>query len=218
MVRLEDLIRDYAARRQELEKLGAYFLGEITAEEAERCAKTLLLMTIERSGFPDRPITIYINSGGGSVGAGLAIMEMIYRLKREYKVTINTVVTGYAYSMGAIVVQAGDKRTMGHFSTMMLHSSSWMLSGEDEKIFKDYQKLAKHYQQIVGELFARRSGQRDARWWTRFIYSGRDKFLSARECLELGLVDEVCDAGNCYDNLADVPAAPTRDPDVPRRR
>ena len=191
-IRLEDLLGEYTARRRELDIQGAYFLGDINEEEAERFSKALLLMAIAREGDRSRPITVYINSGGGSVGAGLAMMEMMYKVKRDYGVVVNTVVTGYAYSMGAIILQAGDKRSMGEFSTLMLHGGSWVLSGEDEKIFKDYMKLAEHYKTIVGKLFARRTGKHDYKWWQRFIYSGHDKFLSPQECLDLGLVDEIC--------------------------
>jgi ATP-dependent Clp protease protease subunit len=189
--RLEDLINWYAARRAELDARGIYFLRDITDEQAEYFGKALMLMAAEREGRQDRPITVYVNSGGGSVGAGMAIMEMIYRARREYRVRVHTCVTGYAYSMGAVIVQAGDHRTMGRLSTMMLHGVSWMLAGEEDKIFRDYQKLASHYQQTIGEIFARRTGRHDARWWQRFIYSGRDRFLTADECLALGLVDEV---------------------------
>jgi ATP-dependent protease ClpP protease subunit len=100
-------------------------------------------------------------------------------------------VLGYAYSMGAIVCQAGDRRTIGRFGTLMLHSTSWILSGDDERIFKDYHRLSEHYQATVAQLFAARTGHKDATWWRRFIWSGRDRFLGPDECLELGLVDEV---------------------------
>lgn len=190
-VRLEDLLGEYSARRRELDLQGVYFLGDINEEEAERFSKALLLMAVARRGNSTLPITVFVNSGGGSVGAGLAMMEMMYKVKRDYGVTVNTVVTGYAYSMGAILLQAGDKRSMGEFSTLMLHGGSWVLSGEDTRIFKDYQKLAEHYKNLVGELFARRTGKHTPRWWQRFIYSGHDKFLTPRECLELGLVDEI---------------------------
>jgi len=190
-IRLEDLIAEQQARRQELDRHGVYFVGEITDDQAERFSKTLLLMSMAREGNPNAPINLYINSGGGSVGAGLAMMQMMDEVRRLYGVKINTTITGYAYSMGAIVFQAGDRRTMGAYSTMMLHSSSWILSGQDEQIFEDYAKLAEHYRRIVAELFAHRTGLRTARWWERFIYSGRDRFLSSAECLKLQLVDEV---------------------------
>jgi ATP-dependent protease ClpP protease subunit len=188
---LDELLAAYQARKQELDREGVYFVGDITDQEAERFSKALLLMAIARQNNRSEPITIYINSGGGSVGAGLAMMQMMEDVRRLYGVRVNTVITGYAYSMGAIVSQAGDHRTMGIYSTMMLHSSQWMLTGEDEKIFHDYAKLADHYRGLVAGLFARRTGVHTLRWWERFIYSGRDRFLSAAECLKLHLVDDV---------------------------
>jgi len=190
-LRLEDLIAEQQARRQELDRHGLYFIGDITDEQAEHFSKTLLLMSMERQGNPNAPITLYINSGGGSVGAGLAMMQMMDEVRRLYAVKINTIITGYAYSMGAIVFQAGDQRTMGVYSTMMLHSSSWTLSGQDEQIFQDYAKLADHFRKLVANLFARRTGLHTPRWWANYIYSGHDRFLSAAECLKLHLVDEV---------------------------
>jgi len=188
---LEELIAEQQARRQELDRHGVYFIGDITDDQAERFSKTLLLMSMERQGNPNAPITLYINSGGGSVGAGLAMMQMMDEVRRLHAVKINTIITGYAYSMGAIVFQAGDRRTMGKYSTMMLHSSSWTLSGQDEQIFEDYAKLADHFRKTVAELFARRTGLRTPSWWAKYIYSGHDRFLSAAECLKLHLVDEV---------------------------
>ncbi len=136
--RLEDLLRNYSERHAELDRMGAYFLGSIDEAEAERCCKALLLMAIERreERAADRPLTLYINSMGGAVGAGLAIIEMVARARRTYDVMVNTVITGYAYSMGAIVFQCGQHRSMGRYSTMMLHSARWTLSGEEERIFK----------------------------------------------------------------------------------
>lgn len=188
---LEHLLRNYAERRAELDRAGVYFVSDITDAEAERFSKSVLLMAIERRNRRDLPLTVYINSGGGSVGAGLAMMEMMARVRRQYGLVIHTVVTGYAYSMGAIVFQAGDHRVMGEFSTLMLHGTQWLLAGEDDKVFKDYLKLATHYQEIIGALFAERTGRHDSAWWREFIYSGRDQFLTPSECLELGLVDEI---------------------------
>jgi ATP-dependent protease ClpP protease subunit len=188
---LDQLLRGYAERRAELDRAGVAFVSDITDAEAERFSKSVLLMAIERRNRRDLPLTVYLNSGGGSVGAGLAMIEIMARVRRQYGLVIHTVVTGYAYSMGAILFQAGDRRIMGEFSTLMLHGTQWMLVGEDEKVFKDYLKLANHYQEVIGGLFAQRTGLHDAEWWRDFIYNGRDKFLSPKECLELQLVDEV---------------------------
>lgn len=188
---LTQFIQMTLERQRYLEANGIVFLGEITDQAAERFGQGLVSMAVEREGRPDKPITVYINSGGGSVGAGLAMMQMIYRMRTLYQVTINTVVTGYAYSMGAIVFQAGDKRLIGSFSTLMLHSPQWELSGSDQRIFSDFAILARHYKNLVSNIFAQRSGKHDAKWWEHFIYSGRDRFLTAEESIELGLADEI---------------------------
>jgi ATP-dependent Clp protease protease subunit len=188
---LDELLRERALRRAELEAAGAYFVREISDESAEWFARSLLVMAVQRDGRADLPITIYVNSTGGSVSAGYAMMEMVYHVKRVHGVTVNMHVTGAAYSMGAVLVQAGDHRSMGTLSTMMVHSSFWVLSGDDARIFRDFQKLAEHYRDVTSEIFAQRSGKHSPRWWRRFIYSGRDRFLSAQECLAYGLVDEV---------------------------
>ncbi len=191
MIDLSQLTQANLERQRYLEAHGIYFLGDITDESAEELGKALVTMAVERENNLDKPITIYINSGGGSVGAGLGMMQMIYRMRTLYKVAINTVVTGYAYSMGAIVFQAGDKRLVGSYSTLMLHSPHWFLSGSDQQIFYDYAMLARHYKNLVSNIFAQRSGKHDATWWEKFIYSGRDRFLTAEECIELGLADEI---------------------------
>jgi ATP-dependent Clp protease protease subunit len=191
---LDDLFRERAMRRAELEAAGAYFVREITDESAEWFARSMLLMAVQRSGRGDLPVTIYVNSPGGSVSAGFSMMEMVWHVKRVHRISVNVHITGTAYSMGAVLTQVGDHRSIGTLATMMLHSSSWVLAGEDEKIFRDYQKLAGHYQNVTSQIFALRTGKHDARWWRRFIYSGRDRFLSADECLDLGLVDEVTQA------------------------
>jgi ATP-dependent Clp protease, protease subunit len=191
VIDLNELVRNSIERQRHLEAHGIYFLGDITDETAERLGQALMSMSVEREGRPDQPITIYISSGGGSVGAGLGMMQMIYRMRDLYKVTINTVVTGYAYSMGAIVFQAGDTRLIGSFSTLMLHSPQWFLSGSDQQIFSDYAILARHYKSLVSNIFAQRSGKHTADWWENFIYSGRDRFLTAEECISLGLADQI---------------------------
>jgi ATP-dependent Clp protease protease subunit len=189
--KLDEILQSQQARREMLDQVGVYFLRDIDDHEAERFSKSILLMSAIRQGTQSKDLTIYINSGGGSVGAGFAMMEMLYKVKRDFGMRITTIITGYAYSMGAIIFQAGDKRVMGHFSTLMLHSPSWMLSGEDHRIFQDYEKLSSQYKSVIGDLFASRTGQHNSSWWRRFIYSGRDRFLSPKECLKLGLVDEI---------------------------
>ena len=97
---LGSLIADVQARRMALDATGSYFVTDIDAAHAEDFAKSIMLMSIPRRSQRDQPITVYINSGVGSVGDGLAMMEMINRMRRRFDVRIDTVVLGYAYSIG----------------------------------------------------------------------------------------------------------------------
>jgi ATP-dependent protease ClpP protease subunit len=202
------LLQESQTRRLALEATGVYFISEIDPPHAEDLFRSLLLMALSRKGDRSKPITLFINSGGGSLGDGLAMMEFINRMRRDQEVRIDTAVLGYAYSMGAVVLQAGDHRTIGRFGTVMLHSTSWIISGDDERIFKDFQRLASHYQETVAQLFAARTGYRDAGWWRRFIWSGHDRFLGPQECLDLGLVDEIVEPVLADGTALHVPASP----------
>lgn len=177
---------------------GVVTVGGITAETADQFSRMLLSYGSELRKYPGSRVKVLINSGGGAVGAGFAMLETMYRVKREFCVPVDTVITGYAYSMAATLVQGGDWRSMGYFSTVMFHSSSWEISGQDRTVFEDYRRLAGLYQQMQGELLHRRTGFHSAAWWRRFIFSGKERFLSARECLTLGLVDEACEFDECY--------------------
>lgn len=189
------------------ERVGVYYLfRNIDDQEAERFCATLWLMAKAMAQGTGSRITVFINSGGGSVAAGFAMIEMMYKVKRDLGVPVDTVILGYAYSMGAHVFQAGDNRKMGYFSTMMLHSASWQVSGRDSEIFRDLKKLSDIYQRMTGELFYRRTSLHSPGWWRQFIYGGRERYLSAQECLKLRLVDEVCQFLNeCY-----LPSLPVR--------
>jgi ATP-dependent protease ClpP protease subunit len=213
------LLQEAQGRRLALEATGVYFISDIDPPHAEDLFRSLLLMALPREGQADQPITLYINSGGGSLGDGLAMMEFINRMRHDYHVRIDTAVLGYAYSMGAVVLQAGDHRTIGRFGTLMLHSTSWILSGDDERIFKDFQHLAEHYQETVAQLFAARTRHKDTAWWRRFIWSGRDRFLGPQECLDLGLVDEIVEPvladGTALSVAAPAAAPPATAPTAP---
>ena len=74
---LEEIIRNEQARREMLDRVGVYFLRDIHDQEAERFCKSILLMAGMRRNTQTKDLTIYINSGGGSVGAGFAMMEML---------------------------------------------------------------------------------------------------------------------------------------------
>ena len=101
------------------------------------------------------------------------------------------VVLGMAYSMACLVVQSGTRRIMEPFATMLVHEPSWALAGKEGVIFRDYEKLADGYRHRLAAFFAQRTGKHAAGWWEKFLYSREERFLFPKECLDLGLVDEV---------------------------
>jgi ATP-dependent protease ClpP protease subunit len=185
-------------RRDALDKLSTFFLGPITAEEAERLNKTLYIFAAQRrqqfqeTGQVDAsPFVIYLNSPGGDVDAGLSVMNMCIRVQREYGYPIHMIVLGMAYSMAVILLQSATRRFMEPFATALVHAPSWTLAGKEDVIFRDYEKLADGYRHNLAVFFAQRTGKRDADWWESFLYSREERFLFPDECLELGLIDEI---------------------------
>lgn len=188
-------------RRDALDKLYTFFLGPITQDEAERLNKTLYSLAEQRhqqfqqtGRLEKTPFTIFINSPGGDVDAGLAVMNMVFRVQREYGFQVQMVVLGTAYSMAAIILQSASRRIMEPFSTMLVHAPKWAIAASEDVIFKDYEKLAEGQRRTLAHFFAQRSGKHDATWWEEFLYSREERFLFPAECLELGLVDEVLPA------------------------
>ena len=155
-----------ANRRQALDRLATYFIGDLTQEEAE----TLLEDHVDHRPEPDRHRAARGQGdyhlpqlhSAATLAAGFAVMEMVYRLRREYQIPVTMIVTGVAYSMAAVVLQAASHRVMGELSTLMLHSPSWVLTGKDAQIFQDYERLAGNYRQMIGRIFTRRTGYKDA--------------------------------------------------------
>jgi ATP-dependent protease ClpP protease subunit len=185
-------------RRDALDKLSTFFLGPITADEAERLNKTLYIFAAQRrqqfqeTGQVDAsPFVIYLNSPGGDVDAGLSVMNMCFRVQREYGYPIHMIVLGMAYSMAVILLQSATRRFMEPFATALVHAPSWTLAGKEDVIFRDYEKLADGYRHNLAVFFAQRTGKHDADWWEAFLYSREERFLFPDECLELGLIDEI---------------------------
>jgi len=185
-------------RREALDKLQTYFLGPITQDEAERLNKSLYIFAAQRQEkfretgrIETTPFTVFLNSPGGDVEAGLSVMNMVFRIQRDYGFQVHMVVLGVAYSMAAIVLQSATRRIMEPFATMLVHEPSWAIAGKEEVVFKDYEKLATGYRRNLARFLAQRTGKHDAEWWEKFLYSREERFLFPQECLELGLIDEI---------------------------
>ena len=134
---------------------------------------------------PERDIHIYINSPGGSVSAGMAIYDTMQFLKSP----VNTTCMGLAASMGAFLLAAGTKgkRSALPHARIMIHQPSGGAQGSAADIEIMAREIL-YLRSKMNELFARHTGraleqiERDM---------DRDRFMSAEEAKDYGLVDNV---------------------------
>jgi ATP-dependent Clp protease, protease subunit len=156
--------------------------GEIDDDAANLIVAQMLFLEMEN---PDSDISLYINSPGGSVTAGMAIFDTM----NHVKCPVRTVCVGMAASMGAFLLMAGEKgkRCALPNSEVMIHQPLGGASGQasDVKIRAEWLLKTKHK---MNRLMADMTGQpldkveRDA---------DRDFFMSAQEALEYGIIDEI---------------------------
>lgn len=131
------------------------------------------------------PITMHIDSPGGSVKSGLSMVDVMQYIKSD----IITVNTGMAASMGSVLLGAGTKgkRSSLRFSKTMLHQTSGGAGGniQDARInFVEWEKVNKILFELLGEFCGKPADvvEKD---------STRDFWLSAQEAVEYGIIDEV---------------------------
>ena len=136
---------------------------------------------------PEKDISVYINSPGGSISAGMAIYDTMQFIKPQ----VSTLCIGMAASMGAFLLQAGakDKRFALPNSTVMIHQPLGGFRGQASDI-EIHAKYILSLRERLYALMAHHTGRsvediaRD---------SERDNFLSAKEAVEYGLIDKVLD-------------------------
>ena len=135
---------------------------------------------------PDRDIFLYINSPGGSVSAGLAIYDTMQYMKSP----VNTICMGLAASMGAFLLAAGrpGKRSALPHSRIMIHQPSQSGGGGSASDIEIQAKEILYLRAKMNELLAKHTGQSIERIERD---TDRDRYLSADEAKEYGLVDNV---------------------------
>ncbi len=159
------------------------FLGYPISDEVANIvtAQLLFLESTDRT----RDIQMYINSPGGSVHAGLGMYDTMQFITPD----VATICTGMAASMGAVLMCAGahGKRTALRHSRIMMHQPSAGAGGQASDIeitVNEIRKLKKELYAIIAE----HTGQTEEKV---AIDCDRDKWLTATEAKEYGLVDEV---------------------------
>lgn len=159
------------------------FLGEPIYDQVANIVQAQLLFL--ESTDAKRDISLYINSPGGSIYAGLGIYDTMQYISPE----VQTICTGMAASMAAVLLCAGakGKRTSLKHSRVMIHQPMGAAEGQATDIeitAKEIQKLKKELYEIIAE----HSGQTYKKVWES---SDRDYWMTANEAKEFGMIDEV---------------------------
>ncbi|MBS0585499.1 MAG: ATP-dependent Clp protease proteolytic subunit [Verrucomicrobia bacterium] len=138
-----------------------------------------------RANEPNKPISLYINSPGGSISAGLAIYDTIQYLECE----VNTYCIGLAASMGALLLAAGTKgrRYALPNSRIMIHQPHAGITGTAQDIQIQAKEIL-YLKKITADILSKHTGQNLAKILED---TERDFFLSADEAVEYGLIDNV---------------------------
>ena len=136
---------------------------------------------------PNCEIEIVFSSGGGSIVDGFVLFDFIQELRtRGHKVTTGSL--GMAASMAGILLQAGDRRWMGHQAWMMIHRAAFGIIGKTFEI-EDHTAWIKRIEARILDIFEKRSNLtrlKIKRNWDR-----KDWWISSDEALNLGLIDEI---------------------------
>lgn len=159
------------------------FLGtEVDDTVANLIIAQLLFL---QSEDPNADITLYINSPGGSVTAGMAIFDTMEHIKPD----VSTICVGMAASMGAFLLAMGQKgkRFALPNSRVMIHQPSGGFQGTASDIEITAKEIIK-IREKLNQLLAERSGQTVEKVATD---SDRDFWMSADEAAAYGLVDKV---------------------------
>jgi len=136
---------------------------------------------------PKRDIQMFINSPGGSVIAGMGIYDTMQYVAPD----VATICTGLAASMGAVILASGKsgKRTCLRHARVMIHQPSGGMQGQFSDMEISYQ-LIKQLRDELYQILADHTGK-DVKTITKD--SDRDKWMTAKEAKDYGLVDEVLD-------------------------
>ena len=164
------------------------FLGEpVTRDSANLVIAQLLHL---ESQDPDKDISLYIDSPGGDVYAGLGILDTMNFIKPD----VSTICVGMAASMGAVLLAAGakGKRLALPNSMVMIHQPSSGVQGQqtDIQIVADETKWIR---QRINELLSDYTGQSIEKV---NVDTERDNYLRAQEACDYGLVDRVISSRN----------------------
>jgi len=174
--------RAYDIYSRLLKERVVFLVGPVNEMSANLIVAQLLFLESEN---PEKDISFYINSPGGSVSAGLAIYDTMQFVKPD----VSTLCIGQAASMGAFLLAAGakGKRFALPNSRVMIHQPMGGFQGQASDVEIHAREIL-YLRSRLNELMAKHTGQ-DVKNIEHD--TDRDNFLSAEEAVKYGLVDKV---------------------------
>ncbi len=159
-----------------------FLVGPVNDMSANLIVAQLLFLEAEN---PDKDISLYINSPGGSVTAGMSIYDTMQFIKPD----VSTLCIGQAASMGAFLLAAGakGKRYSLPNSRVMIHQPSGGFSGQSSDI-EIHAKEILYLRSKLNDILAHHSGRTAAEIDRD---TERDNFMSAQQSVEYGMIDKV---------------------------
>jgi len=159
-----------------------FLVGPVMDQTANLVVAQLLFLESEN---PDKDISLYINSPGGSVSAGLAMFDTMHFIKPD----VSTLCMGIAASMGAFLLAAGakGKRFALPNSRIMIHQPSGGAQGQASDIEIQAKEIL-YLRERLNRLLAQATGQAVERIGRD---TDRDNFLSAEDAVSYGLIDRI---------------------------
>ena len=161
--------------------------SDFTPQLSERAIKGLHILDMKS----DQGIDIILNSAGGDVYECLAIYDAIKDCRSE----VTILVRGAAFSSASIILQAADKRIMSSNAIFMFHYGTDEMSEKHTKIFKSWSKESDRFDDWMEDLYLDKIREKHPKFKKSKLKSllNFDKFLTAKQTVEMGLADEVLD-------------------------
>ena len=174
--------RSYDIYSRLLRERVIFLVGPVNDQTANLVVAQLLFLESEN---PDKDISLYINSPGGSVSAGMSIFDTMQFIKPQ----VSTLCMGMAASMGAFLLSAGapGKRFALPNSKIMIHQPSGGAQGQATDIEIAAREIIKTREQL-NKIYADRTGQPLERITADME---RDRWMNPVEAQEYGLIDQV---------------------------
>lgn len=159
-----------------------FIVGPVTEQTANLVVAQLLFLESEN---PDKDISLYINSPGGSVSAGFAIYDTMQFVKPD----VSSICIGVAASMGAFLLAAGakGKRYSLPNSRIMIHQPLGGVQGQAADI-EIHAKEILYLRERLNKILAERTGQPVEKIAKD---TDRDNFMSADDAVKYGLIDKI---------------------------